>query len=136
MEEPEVPRAQEGEEDESLSRIEAELDAVRQMTVPSVGEGAKQSEFDELEERARRGKETLHKHTAEGQTGAFVGPEGGRSLGRGLQVAYAIIGVPIVGYGIGWLIDKQVGGVLWQGLLTIIGATIAVIYAARSASRD
>ena len=136
MDSQDEPGASTTDEEARLARIERELEAVKGTKFAEPEEPEQAAQLAAIEQRAKLAKETLRRHTAEGQVGGFVGPEGGRSLGKGLQIAYAIIGVPIVGFGVGWLIDKQVGGNLWQGLMTILGATIAVIYAVRSASRD
>lgn len=117
------------EEEEQLRRIEEELDAARKV---QFAETERDKTFDDLAERARAAKQTLKKHTPEGSAGQYVGPEGGRNLGKGLQIAYAIIGVPLVGFGIGWLIDNQTGGTQAKGIATILGAAIAVAYAIKS----
>lgn len=53
-----------------------------------------------------------------------------RQLGIGLSIAYAILGLPLVGAGIGWLIDRATGvqGV-WVGPLVLVGAAAGVAMA-------
>lgn len=121
---------------ERLDRIEKELDKVKSVKFvdPGVAEG--DDALAELEARARQARAVHKSHTPEGTVSNYVGPEGGRSLGRGLQVAYAIIGVPIVGFLVGLAIDTVSGGMFWRGILTILGATVAVWYAIKSASRE
>lgn len=53
-------------------------------------------------------------------------PSGYRGLGQGLSIAYSLMGTTLLGFFIGWLIDRQVGGTLWQGLLGILGAAAGV----------
>lgn len=128
------PEAYTPEEEEKLRQIEAELEAARK-TEFKLPEDDRDAVFDQLEQRARTAKQTLKKHTPEGSAGNFVGPEGGRNLGKGLQIAYAIIGVPLVGFGIGWLIDNQTGGTQAKGIATILGSAIAIWYAIKSANK-
>ncbi|HMS54947.1 MAG TPA: AtpZ/AtpI family protein [Fimbriimonadaceae bacterium] len=48
-------------------------------------------------------------------------------LGVGLSVAYVIIGMPIAGWAIGLLIDKQTGGVMANGIGMLIGAVLGIV---------
>ncbi len=69
--------------------------------------------------RARQRIET-HRRTSDG--------EAARGIGTGLSVAYTILGFPLVGFGVGWLIDRYVrhGGNSWQSALGLIGAGAGV----------
>ena len=62
--------------------------------------------------------------------GALIGGWLLRQLGIGLSIAYAILGLPLVGAGIGWLIDRATGvqGV-WVGPLVLVGAAAGVAMA-------
>ncbi|MBL8064904.1 MAG: AtpZ/AtpI family protein [Chthonomonadaceae bacterium] len=115
-------------EEDRLVKIQEELDKAAAFELEEPDQHDAKA-LESIRQRGREGLEKLKKHTPEGSKGGFVGAEGGRNLGLGLQIAYAILGVPIVFFGVGWLIDRQVGGTLWQGLLTIFGAAIAVWYA-------
>lgn len=55
--------------------------------------------------------------------------ESGRGLGIGLTVAYMILGLPMFGAGVGWLIDRQVGGKFWIGVCTLMGAVLGLTLA-------
>ena len=56
--------------------------------------------------------------------------EQGKSLGVGLSIAYAILGVPLVMFGIGYLIDNAAHTAkLFQSSLGLLGCVIAVGYA-------
>lgn len=82
-----------------------------------------------LEERAAQSKsrrETQAKQKAkEDQSSA----EAAKGLGVGLTVAYAILGMPLAGLGIGWLIEKMGGPAGWQSGLIVLGATLGVVFA-------
>jgi F0F1-type ATP synthase assembly protein I len=54
--------------------------------------------------------------------------ESARGLGIGLTVAYAIIGTPLLGFGIGYLIDGNSTVKTWSGILGMIGAFAGVGY--------
>lgn len=58
-----------------------------------------------------------------------------RGAGLGLTVAYMIIGVPMFGAGIGWLIDRQGGTTHWIGLCTFFGAVLGVTIAVLTLQR-
>lgn len=128
------PGAYTPEEEERLRQIEEELARVKASGFVVPKDETEDVRLSEIEQRAREARETHRKHTAAGSSGSFVTPDTGRSLGKGLQIAYAILGVPLVGFGIGYLIDLKTGGMMWRGVGTILGATAAVAYAIRSTS--
>jgi F0F1-type ATP synthase assembly protein I len=96
------PQGAEPEFEERLARIEAKAEAVR---AAREGKSAAESK--------RRGSDA----------------EDYRGLGIGLAVAYTIIGVPIAGAAIGWLLDQAMGSALWIQVCTLAGATLGVFMA-------
>ena len=52
-----------------------------------------------------------------------------RGLGFGMQVAYTIIGLPLAGAAIGWLVDRSTGAHFWVGICVLIGAALGVFAA-------
>jgi hypothetical protein len=51
-----------------------------------------------------------------------------RSLGLGISVAYLMAGSVIVGFGLGWFIDRAAhSGTLWETILGLGGAVIGVV---------
>lgn len=48
------------------------------------------------------------------------------STGLGLSLAYTIIGTPMLGYGVGLLINKATGTQGWHIWLTLIGSVIGI----------
>ncbi len=55
--------------------------------------------------------------------------EATKGLGLGMSVAYAIIGVPVFGYGIGFLIDKSSGSTTFAGFGMLIGCLVGIAVA-------
>lgn len=51
-----------------------------------------------------------------------------KGLGLGMVVAYAIIGVPVMFYGIGFLIDQQMKTEYWKSGLTMLGLVAALAW--------
>lgn len=51
-----------------------------------------------------------------------------KGLGVGMTVAYAILGMPLVGAGVGWLIDQRLGISMWQGILMLVGAVAGIAF--------
>lgn len=83
----------------------------------------------DLEERAAQSKsrrETQAKQKAKEDKSSA---EAAKGLGVGLTVAYAILGMPIAGLGIGWLIEKMGGPAGWQSGLILVGAVVGVVFA-------
>jgi len=67
-------------------------------------------------------------------------PETARGLGTGLTVAYAIIGVPLFGWGVGMGIDhftnnNAPGSLQWASVLALAGAVVGVTFAVIVAGR-
>ncbi len=67
-------------------------------------------------------------------------PESARGLGTGLTIAYAIIGMPLVGWAIGALIDRASNNtgpnnLEWAAVLTLLGSVVGVTFAIFVASR-
>ncbi len=50
-----------------------------------------------------------------------------RGLGTGLSAAYAIIGLPLVGAGVGWLIDRAVG-TTFIVVIGVVGGLVGGIF--------
>ena len=49
-----------------------------------------------------------------------------RGLGIGMTVAYVIVGVPLAGALVGWLIDKATKASIYTGFGTLLGAVIGI----------
>jgi F0F1-type ATP synthase assembly protein I len=67
---------------------------------------------DEIDARLAVQKERLRKARqkhADLRGKDQLDPETSRGMGLGLSAAYAIIGLPLVGAGLGWLLDRAVG---------------------------
>ncbi|MFQ3586513.1 MAG: hypothetical protein SNJ74_07095 [Fimbriimonadaceae bacterium] len=88
---------------------------------------------DQLRELERQARTAQRSHTKATQTaGTFGSTSAGdrRQMAYGISIAYTIILLPLAGFAVGWLIDSQVGGTLFQALLTltmaVVGLTVAV----------
>jgi F0F1-type ATP synthase assembly protein I len=121
---------------ERLRRIEEEI--------LRLGEEARFAEphDPEFQARLRRIEETAESARArqrgldsERSRASATGGSSGRGLGIGLSIAYAILGLTMLGWGVGWLLDRGSDRVLWQGIGTLLGATLAVVYAVRVMNR-
>ncbi|MBS1713989.1 MAG: AtpZ/AtpI family protein [Armatimonadetes bacterium] len=136
MEGHDAPGPTPSDEEAKLRRIEDELAKVAAETrLAEPDHDAFGERLKQIESQARSAKTQHHKGTPEGSTQGMFTPESGRGLARGLQAAYAIIGVPIAGWVVGWLIDRAAGtGVTWQGVLTMCGAALAVLYVIKTSS--
>lgn len=116
------------------------IDAERERLERNVSEAVPElPNFDDrlarLEQAAReaRGRhETVKHEQARKQTSDG---ESARGLGIGLTVAYAILGMPLLGAGLGWLIDRQMGTSNYMGILCTIGAIVGVVFAVMTTNR-
>jgi F0F1-type ATP synthase assembly protein I len=75
-----------------------------------------------LQEQKKATEEELEKKRKTEQQDAL-------GLGRGLQIAYAIIGFPVLGFCTGLALDHFLGTGYWKGFIGLGGSVLAVITA-------
>ena len=113
-----------------MAKLEAEMAAKKEFT--SVDLPEMDPELDarirDVQTRARLAKHAHDVHTMQEERKMKSDGEAARGLGVGLTAAYAIIGMPLVGAGIGWLIDRNVDPKIWTGLCTVAGALLGITF--------
>jgi F0F1-type ATP synthase assembly protein I len=91
------------------------------------------AEFDErlkkLHEKADKAKTRRTGETTERKRSQYATGSDSRGLGIGLSIAYTITGMPLLGAGIGWLIDRAAGTGQWKGICMLAGAVIGLAMA-------
>jgi F0F1-type ATP synthase assembly protein I len=91
------------------------------------------AEFEErlqrLHEKADRVKEIKESAERDKRRSYAVERSSARGLGIGLTIAYAIVGLPLIGVGIGWLIDKNLGTTMGKGVGVVAGVAIGMVVA-------
>lgn len=114
-----------------FNEIDQKIDEVRSNAAEQ--KSALDSEFDArlkaLEDKAHQAKVSREAEKKKVERVQQSSQEDSRSLGLGLSIAYIIIGIPLMGAGIGWLVDHQLGTKYWMGMLTLAGATLGVAVA-------
>lgn len=92
--------------------------------------GELDEEFDErmqkLEEKAAAHRAMRENVKKEEARKTKSDREAAKGLGIGLSVAYTIIGLPVFGYGVGWLIARQTGSTTVAGFGMLIGAVLGI----------
>ena len=78
---------------------------------------------DDIEARARAARK-LQRQAAPQPT---MDADSSKGLGIGLSAAYAIIGLPLVGAGVGWLIDRALGITAFV-VVGVVGGLIGGIF--------
>lgn len=78
--------------------------------------------FDALDERLDRARAAEKAKEGEKRKLHESDGEAARGLGVGLSAAYAIIGCPLLGAGIGYLADQAIGGTAGVTIGTVVGA--------------
>lgn len=121
------------ETEEKLLRL-GDPDAIKVPELPKV------DEYDErlraLHERTDSAKMAREAQAQEMDRRRTSDQESYKGLGTGLQIAYAIIGMPLFGFGIGWLLDRSLNGNAWKPMLTLLGAVVGIGYAIWSLNRQ
>lgn len=84
----------------------------------------------EIEERAKIARHRQQMAENRTEKARRSDAEAARGLGLGLTGAYALLGTPIVGWGIGKLIDSRIGGggKGWETGLTMAGFAMGLAY--------
>ena len=82
-----------------------------------------------LEDRAAQSKSRRETQAKQKAREDKSSAEAAKGLGVGLTVAYAILGMPLAGLGIGWLIEKMGGPAGWQSGLIVLGAVLGGVFA-------
>lgn len=89
-----------------------------------------EARMQELEASARGARERHESRQAEQKSSAPVAdPEIARGTGLGLVIAYAVIGLPLGGFLIGYFLDGQRLNGPMGGILGLLGGVLGVGYA-------
>lgn len=118
------------EQDDSLERGIRDLEKqAAELKVNSKGDQI-DAEFEErmrkLEAKVEESKTVREAQQRESKRQMASDRESARGLGVGLSVAYTIIGLPLFGYGVGYLIDNSTGGEAAKGIAMMIGAVAGI----------
>ncbi|RYG39973.1 AtpZ/AtpI family protein [bacterium] len=129
----------EGEIDE-LDAKEARLLELGDLNVAKVPDLPEVDEYDErlrdLHSKTFAAREMRESQNRQEARERAADQESYRGLGTGLQIAYAIIGLPIFGFGAGWLLDRALNANGWKPILTMLGAVVGIGYAIWTLNRE
>ena len=119
-----------------LRRVREELDQMElpdlpEDAIPQVPPGPKAPDFDEqfraLDEKVSRVRDQWDTNKKTEAKKLASSAETNRGLGIGMSVAYTIIGLPLVGFGIGVAADQATGSTIWRGVGGFLGSVIGVV---------
>jgi len=122
---------------ERYLEIEEEIAQTRQQF--EVGAALNDEFNDRLEAIERRAKGEKARRDAQKSQAVKQGAQiakDAKGLGAGLTIAYAIIGLPLAGAGIGWLLDRAGGGTLFVTVGTLLGAALGIAMALYLLNRE
>lgn len=114
----------------NLSEIPSEVNGPLVAPLPDVDKLAElDRKAEELRTRAGESKRRLEVATKRDEKTLKSEQEAARGLGFGLQVAYTIIGMPLLGAAIGYGIDTATGNTIWKGNVSLLFMAIGVAWA-------
>jgi F0F1-type ATP synthase assembly protein I len=116
-------------------KLEGILEETKVKFDATEADDAVQGKLDEIEARTRAARHNLEK--AKGRTDSITGSldiKTSRSTGYGLMYAYALAGGPMLGFGVGLLINRFTGTQGWQIWLTLFGAAFGLWWVVRDSS--
>lgn len=84
--------------------------------------------FDEISQRVNQAKATREKKQAQASQKLEKENEANKGLGYGLAIAYAVMGMPLAGLGVGYLLDKAFGTQSLQAICAGAGFILGMGY--------
>lgn len=80
-----------------------------------------------LENKARQQRLIRDNRSQEASRRARDDADSARGLGVGLSIAYTIIGLPLLGVGVGWLIDTRLGTQTYRSIGVLLGSVLGIV---------
>ena len=114
-----------------LERLEAAIDTGTGTRMPTPEETALDGPMREVEAKVRDVQERRSRMDAEIDRQRRGDQESARGLGTGLMAAYALIGLPMVGAGAGYLLNRVTGGNAWLPIFAILGMVAGIWWVLR-----
>ncbi len=106
------------------------LPETQDLEMPPSGGSPELTKLDEelriLDQRAQAGKAIRDNQAKVKLKENLSDQSSARGLGLGLAMAYMIIGLPMAGVAIGWVIDNQLHTTIWKGILAVVGLAIGL----------
>lgn len=107
--------------DEGLKKLQEKADALKAPELPAEVQGDFDSRMEELEARAQAVKREREAKEAQAARATKSDRDAAKGLGVGMSIAYTIIGLPLFGALVGWMIDNNTGGTQAKGIGVMIG---------------
>jgi hypothetical protein len=127
MEPDQTPEPGQQEAADSQDRVsEAAREARIKMQAELEGMEERLAKVQERSQDVRRGLDAAHPALAEERKQEGKNPYAG--LAPGVAIAYAIIGLPIAGWGIGWLVNYLTGNSELIPILTMAGVALGIAF--------
>ena len=123
MEIPEIP-------DEA---IDARVQGMRERGPTELPEVPDMATF---ESRTRKAQGTHRVAKAQEENRLASDAKANKGLGVGLAIAYTLLGLPMVGLGVGYLLDRALGATAWKGVGTLVGAVAGIAFAVLMLNRE
>jgi F0F1-type ATP synthase assembly protein I len=121
-----------------LRDLDARLDAAKDQRREK--EGLFDREFEQrlekLHDKADQAKAVNDSVKREQERNWAAERSSARGLGIGLTVAYTIVGLPLVGAGVGWLIDRSLGTSGAVAIGVVAGAALGMVMALMMLNRQ
>ncbi|MDR3691244.1 MAG: hypothetical protein P4L46_17825 [Fimbriimonas sp.] len=103
---------------------------------PDLEEEAMDARLANFESRLKRAKNSYQTQYNKEPKQLAQRRDEAHGLGIGLNVAYTIIGMPLLGASVGWGLDRLTGLHVWTALLCISGATLGVVIAILTVNKE
>ena len=114
--------------DDKLSEILANTKAERLKDEEHEAYMGKLSDIDAKIQDAKLKYDKARKPANDGSLSGSMDQKSSMTMGMGISLAYTIIGAPIVGYGLGILINKLTHTQGWEIWLTLGGSILGIVW--------
>lgn len=111
-----------------LAEIEEKVRAARQKAAPPASEDL-DARLDALKASAQQARHGFSGTRRVSEKEERLTRESTRGVGVGLAIAYAIVGIPMLGAFVGWAIDARTGSFVWRSVLAVAGMILGIVAA-------
>jgi F0F1-type ATP synthase assembly protein I len=112
-----------------IEKLEGMAEAVKAEIEDPMGDPEFQERLDRMGAKAKEIRQKREQQQHEKTVKAKSDQSAARGLGIGVSLAYGILGVPLLGYGIGYFIDTQAGTTTVRSWGFLAGLIAAILFA-------
>ncbi len=120
---------EDSESSDCKAKMEKIADDLQVERLPDEIDAGLHQEIEAIKQEAIKKREELQSAKRKKEKQEQLDRDAARGLGIGLSVAYTILGLPMAGLGIGYLLDKSLNSTAWVPVGVLTGSVLGVAMA-------